>query len=71
MENKWVLLRTYTDETIAEIDRGMLESIGIAAYLDGTNIITANHLFTNAVGGIKLFVDASQKEKALALLANH
>ena len=70
METKWVMLKAYSDVTMAEIDKGILMAAGIEAYLDGANIVTANSLLTNAVGGIKLFVSAHKREQAVTILSN-
>lgn len=65
---EFVLLQSFPSYIDAHILMGRLEEEGISCWLKDENIVTIDPLLTNAVGGIKLMVAATQYERALALL---
>lgn len=48
--------------------RGRLETEGIFCFLENENIVTANPLYSHAVGGIQIRVKKEDKEKALEII---
>src|SRR5689334_18599460 len=64
----FVLLQTYDNYVSAHIAKGRLEEDGINCWLKDENTVTIDPVLTNAIGGIKLMVEASQKEKAAGIL---
>jgi len=52
----------------AYIARGRLEARGIKAFVFDDGIVTAHPFISNAVGGVKLLVDRSDAERAIAIL---
>lgn len=67
-EEKFTLLRRFQYSSEAIIFQGKLESLGIEVYLRDKNIIDSNPLYSNAVGGVKLFVKTEDFEKANEIL---
>lgn len=50
-----------------QIVKGKLESEGIAVFLKDENTLNSDPLISHAIGGVKLQVYESQREKALAI----
>ena len=50
------------------IYQGKLESQGIEVFLRDNNIVDSNPLYSNAVGGVKLFVKTEDFDKANEIL---
>lgn len=63
-EEKFMLLRRFQYSTEAIIYQGKLESQGIEVFLRDNNIVDSNPLYSNAVGGVKLFVKTEDFDKA-------
>lgn len=64
-----VLLRRYRDPPEALVEKSALEASGIFCYLQDDNVIRMDWLWSNAMGGIKLFVretDADEAERILS-----
>jgi membrane protease YdiL (CAAX protease family) len=59
-----VTIATYDIASQAEVDRLALEEEGIRTFLADDNLVTANWLLSNAVGGVKLQVAASCADQA-------
>lgn len=59
---------TFSDITEAYIVKGRLENEGVPCYIMDENISVLRPSLALALGGIKLQVEASQVEKALAIL---
>ena len=59
---------TFSDITEAYIAKGRLEIEGVPCYIMDENISVLRPSLALALGGIKLQVEASQVEKALAIL---
>lgn len=69
-EEKFTLLRRFLYSSEAIIYQGKLESHGIEVYLRDNNIVDSNPLYSNAVGGVKLFVKTEDFEKANEILGD-
>ena len=67
-EEKFSLLRRFQYSSEAIIYQGKLESQGIEVFLRDNNIVDSNPLYSNAVGGVKMFVKTEDFEKANELL---
>lgn len=64
----FVPLQYFTNYIDAHIILGRLQEEGINCWLKDENTVTTNPIWTHAVGGIKLMVAESQKERAIELL---
>ena len=63
-----VQIRTFWDLLEAELAKGLLESAGIEAFLFDDNMVRLDWFAVNALGGIKLRVDADKVEEANRVL---
>jgi len=63
------LLSTYQYSSEAIIIKGKLESEGILVFIRDNNTIDTYPLYSNAVGGVKLFVKNNDFDKANAILS--
>ena len=66
--NKLVTIATYDRSALANLAKSTLESEGIQCCLQDDNVVAMNWLWSNAVGGIKLQVNAQDVELARSLL---
>lgn len=66
-----VMAATYTDTMDAYIARGRLEAEGIPVVLHNENHIATNWLISQAIGGVKLMVAASNLAQAQTILQAH
>jgi hypothetical protein len=64
----FVTLGSFDDTIAAELARAKLESAGIAAHLGDEATVSIDWQLTNALGGIRLRVDAAEAEAARAIL---
>ena len=64
----WTTIDRFFHPTDAHIAAGKLESEGIPVFLLGINHASANWLLSNALGGIRLQVPASQVDDARQIL---
>jgi hypothetical protein len=69
-EEKFTLLRRFQYSSEAIIYQGKLESNGIDVFLRDNNIIDSNPLYSNAVGGVKLFVKTEDFDEATEILGD-
>ncbi len=67
-EEKFTLLRRFQYSSEAIIYQGKLESHGIEVFLRDNNIVDSNPLYSNAVGGVKMFVKTEDFDKANEIL---
>lgn len=67
-EEKFTLLRRFQYSSEAVIYQGKLESYGIEVFMRDLNLVDTNPLYSNAFGGIKLFVKTEDFEKANEIL---
>lgn len=65
-----VTIATFDFLPQAEIVRGRLQAEGIACELADQHLVQTDWLYSIAVGGIKLQVEASDVERALMILDN-
>jgi hypothetical protein len=67
---EFVIIKRYDSYIDAHIDMGRLEEDGINCWLKDENTVTIDPILSNAIGGIKLMVAASQAERAIGILRN-
>jgi hypothetical protein len=67
-EESLVVVDTYNYPLQAHLARTKLESEGIEGFVADEHMITANWLYSIAVGGVKLWVKESDAEKAMQVL---
>jgi hypothetical protein len=67
-EEKFKLLRRFQYSSEAVIYKGKLESEGIEVFLRDNNIVDSNPLYSNAIGGVKLFVKTGDYKRAEEVL---
>lgn len=65
--DQFVRLGQFRDLTEALVVKGMLESSGIQCFLGDENTVRMDWFWSNAVGGVKLWVRKSDAESARAL----
>jgi hypothetical protein len=70
MEEQFQIVGRYQYSSEALIFKGKLESEGIEVYIRDNNIVDSNPLYSNAVGGIKLFVKSEDFDKAQLVLSD-
>ena len=70
MEEQFQIVCRYQYSSEALIFKGKLESEGIEVYIRDNNIVDSNPLYSNAVGGIKLFVKSEDFDKAQLVLSD-
>jgi DNA-directed RNA polymerase subunit RPC12/RpoP len=70
MDNTFKLIGQFQYSSEALIYKGKLESEGIEVFIRDNNTVDSNPLYSNAVGGVKLFVANEDVEKAKELLSN-
>lgn len=67
MENKFFTLGAFEFPADVQIIKGRLESEGIEVFLKDENTINSDPLISGAIGGVKLQVKTSDKERALKI----
>jgi len=70
MQEQFQIVGRYQYSSEALIFKGKLESEGIEVYIRDNNIVDSNPLYSNAVGGIKLFVKSEDFDKAQLVLSD-
>lgn len=65
---KFVPVCSYDNYVPAHLDMGLLKQEGIESWLKDEHSVTINPALTNAVGGIKLMVAASNAQRAMDIL---
>jgi len=63
-----VTLRSYRDLIDAELARSRLESAGVPVLILDRHLASIDWLYSNAIGGVKLMVGASDLDAALEIL---
>jgi len=63
-----VTIQRYRDLPAADLARGFLESIGIPAWIQDDHLVRMDWFYSNAIGGIRLQVDAADAEAARGIL---
>lgn len=59
---------SYRDLPAADLARAALESAGIPAWIQDDNLVRMDWFYSNAIGGIRLQVDATDAEAAREIL---
>jgi predicted RNA-binding Zn-ribbon protein involved in translation (DUF1610 family) len=67
-ESNYKLVAVYQYSFEALVCKGKLESENIEVFVKDNHTIDTNPLYSNAIGGVKLFVNAADLEKAKAIL---
>lgn len=70
MDENFKLVRSYQYSSEAQIFCGKLESEGVEVYLRDINTVDSNPIWSNAVGGVKLYVKSEDLEKANKILSS-
>jgi hypothetical protein len=65
----WVRVATCSTPTEAHLLKGVLQAAGLTAYVADANIVQANTWMTQAVGGVRVLVPASQVGPASQVIA--
>lgn len=68
MNDTLIRVRSFQLRGEAELCRMLLEQEGIKAYIDGEHFSGVNWLWTNAGGGIKIFVSQADEARAKELV---
>lgn len=68
-ESRQVFLEQYTLAVQAELARSFLSNHGVESFIRNEHIVSINQLYSNAVGGVRLYVLESDFEKAKNLLS--
>jgi len=69
MDDSFKLLEKFQYSTEAFIFKGKLESEGIEVFMQDNFTVDSNPLWSNAVGGIKLFVKTEDFDRATQILS--
>lgn len=69
MEDIFELIGSYQYSSEAIIFKGKLESEGIEVFIRDNNTVDANPLYSNAIGGVKLFVNRNDYLKAKDIMS--
>lgn len=63
-----VTVASYRDLPNADLARAALQSAGIAAWIQDDNLVRMDWFYSNAIGGIRLQVEAADAEAAREIL---
>ncbi len=69
MENRFKKIGQFQYSSEAIIYKGKLESEGIEVYIRDNHTIDSDPLVSNAIGGVKLFVDQEDFARAIKVLS--
>ena len=64
MEETFTMIGRFQYSSEAMIYKGKLESEGIEVFIRDNNLVDSNPLYSNAVGGVKLFVRNEDVKRA-------
>ncbi|OGS81280.1 MAG: hypothetical protein A3G95_03045 [Flavobacteria bacterium RIFCSPLOWO2_12_FULL_31_7] len=70
MMKKFTQIANYQYSSEAYLIKGKLESEGVEVFLQNENTINTDPLLSNAVGGVKLFVNSDEVIKAKQILSS-
>lgn len=65
----WVIVDSFIDVIHADIVRGRLEAEGIPAILGNRHLVTAEWLYSQAMGGVQILVPLEQIDEARTIIA--
>ena len=68
MMKGWTEIISFTYPHEAHLAKGFLESYELEVIIKDEFTVQVNNLYSNAIGGVKLFVEDSKAEEALLLL---
>lgn len=69
--NELITIASYSQTYEAHIARSFLESHGVEGFIADEHLVSANWLYSNAIGGVRLQVRTRDVKAAQALLASH
>lgn len=69
MKEKMVLVATFSSVHEAHLAKASLEAAGIPAFTSDEHLVSAQPLYSNALGGVKVWTPAAFSEEARALLS--
>ncbi len=69
ISNDWVVVDNFIDVIHADIVRGRLEAEGIPAILGNRHLVTAEWLYSQAMGGVQIMVPREQVDEAREIIA--
>jgi hypothetical protein len=69
-DNPYVEIANFRDPITAEIAYQRILSVGIDCIMENQHLASNNWLWSNALGGVKLFVPRDKEEEALSILQN-
>lgn len=64
----FVVVRAFTNVPEAHVARSVLDSTGIPTRIADEHLVSADWLYSNAIGGVKLLVPEDRVAEALAVL---
>ncbi len=67
--NDWVVVDNFIDVIHADIVRGRLEAEGIPAILGNRHLVTAEWLYSQAMGGVQIMVPREQVDEAREIIS--
>jgi Putative prokaryotic signal transducing protein len=67
--NDWVIVDNFIDVIHADIVRGRLEAEGIPAILGNRHLVTAEWMFSQAMGGVQVMVPSDSIVEAREIIA--
>jgi hypothetical protein len=67
--NDWVIVDNFIDVIHADIVRGRLEAEGIPSILGNRHLVTAEWMFSQAMGGVQVMVPSDCVAEARAIIA--
>lgn len=70
MEEEFVLIGRFQYSSEAQIIKGKLEFEGIKVFVRDNVTIDANPLYSNAIGGVKLYVNREDEVRAQSILTS-
>lgn len=65
---KTIVLKSYDNPTIANLEHGILQDAGVECFLSDESVVNLYPMFSSPFGGVKLHVFEEDKEKALEIL---
>ena len=65
----WVIVDSFIDVIHADIVRGRLEAEGIPAILGNRHLVSAEWMYSQAMGGVQILVPLEQIDDARAVIA--
>lgn len=65
----WVIVDNFIDVIHADIVRGRLEAEGIPAILGNRHLVTADWLYSQAMGGVQIMVPREEIDEAREIIA--